>query len=369
MRRQRSVLATATSSQYNGSTDEQRQHAAQGEDREDRENVMPATSGPAITDIPGLLVGHAHDDDALTGCTVVLTTGGAVAGVDVRGGGPGTRETDLLTPQSAVGQIHGIALCGGSAFGLAAATGVVQWLYERDIGHPTPATRVPLVPAAVIFDLMLGRSDRWADAELGYAACDAASSTTPEGCVGVGIGATVGKVLGKAAAIKSGLGTWSETLADGTIIGALAVCNAFGDVWRHEQVLAGVRNLEGGGFANAMQVLRRGEMSDLFRSRRPPRALPDIANTTLAVVATNASLNKAEASKLAQMAQNALARTIRPVHTPFDGDTVFTLSVGEQSAPHMTVLGSVAADVLATAIQRAVTEATSLGGLPAIRDL
>ncbi len=318
---------------------------------------------PAITDVPGVLVGHASDFEALTGATVVLTPEGAVGGVDVRGGGPGTRETDLLSPMSLVSEVHGIALCGGSAFGLAAATGVVDWLHAHGIGYDVGVTRVPIVPAGVIFDLRIGRTDRWADAALGYAACAAATTTTTEGCVGVGTGATVGKMGGMAAAVKSGVGTWSETLVDGTIIGALVVCNAFGDVWNEQgQIIAGTRDLERGGFANALRLLRQQQIQEAFPTRTE-------SNTTLAVIATNVRLTKAEVTKLAQMAQNALPRRIRPVHTPFDGDTVFALALGQRPAPHMTVLGSVAMDVLAQAIERAVTEATSAGGLPAARDV
>jgi L-aminopeptidase/D-esterase-like protein len=230
--------------------------------------------------------------------------------------------------------------------------------------------RVPLVPAAVIFDFTLGRADRWADAAMGYAASSAAAAATAEGCVGVGIGASVGKVLGPAAAMKSGLGTWSETLVDGTIVAALAVCNAFGDIWRYDGtgILAGARDIEQGGFANTMRLLRESRIYKLFEERRKQQQLEG-QNTTLAVVATNASLSKAEATRLAYMAQDALPRTIRPVHTPFDGDTVFALATGERPAPHMTILGSVAADVLAHAIQRAATQAIATGGLPAARDV
>jgi L-aminopeptidase/D-esterase-like protein len=320
---------------------------------------------PAITDVPGVLVGHAHDPAALTGCTVVLTTAGAVGGVDVRGGGPGTRETDLLNPSASIAIIHAIALCGGSAFGLAAATGVMDWLQERDIGFTTQIRKIPIVPAAVIFDLGLGRADRWADAAMGYAACAAAGPAVAEGCVGVGSGATVGKLLGMQGAVKSGVGTWSETLADGTVIGALAVCNAVGDVYREasEQIIAGARDPQSGRFANTMALLR----VPAFQSAMS--AVMSGENTTLAVVATDALLTKAEATKLAQMAQDALPRMIRPVHTPFDGDTVFALSTGQRTGQHLAILGAIAADVLARAIARCVLTATRVGDLPAARDL
>jgi L-aminopeptidase/D-esterase-like protein len=317
---------------------------------------------PAITDVPGVLVGHAHDLDAITGCTVVLTTAGAVAGVDVRGGAPGTRETDLLDPTAMVQQIHAIALCGGSAFGLAAVTGVVEWLREHEIGFDAGVAKVPIVPAAVMIDLAIGRNDRWPDAAMGYAACQAAGASVAEGCVGAGAGATVGKLFGAAAACKSGVGTWSETLADGTTIGALAVCNAWGDVYREStgEILAGTRDMASGQFVNSVELLRRADYQAALRSMQ---LWPQ--NTTLAVVATDAELTKAEATKLAQMAQDALARTIRPIHTPFDGDTVFALSTGRRPALPLVVLGALAADVLARAIERAVLTATAMGGLPA----
>jgi L-aminopeptidase/D-esterase-like protein len=253
----------------------------------------------------------------------------------------------------------------GSAFGLAAASGVVDWLRERDIGYDTHIRKIPIVPAAVIFDLGLGRSDRWADAPLGYAACEAASSVVLEGCVGVGAGASVGKLLGPAGAVKSGVGTWSETLADGTVIGALAVCNAFGDVYREltGQIIAGARDPQSGLFADAVALLRQPILQQMIST------IMGAQNTTLAVVATDAELTKAQATKLAQMAQDALPRTIRPVHTPFDGDIVFALSTGRRSGQHIAVLGAVAADVLARAIERCVLTATSAGGLPAARDL
>ncbi len=319
---------------------------------------------PAITDVPGVLVGHAHDAEALTGVTVVLTMAGAVGGVDVRGGAPGTRETDLLAPENSVQEVHAVVLCGGSAMGLAAASGVVQWLREQGVGFDVGITRVPIVPAAVIFDLHLGSHERFPDAEMGYAACGAASAAVAEGCVGAGIGATVGKALGPGAAMKCGVGTWSETLADGTVVGALAVVNAFGDVWReHGEMLAGARGPDGR-LLEAGRVLRDPQFQATLGARREEHG-----NTTIAVVATDARLTKAEATKLAQMAHDGLARTIRPVHTPFDGDTVFALATGRRAAPHMLVLGSIAADTLARAVERAALTATAMGGLPAPADL
>lgn len=316
---------------------------------------------PSITDVPGLLVGHAHDLDALTGCTVVLATDGAVGGVDVRGGAPGTRETDLLDPTAMVATVHAIALCGGSAMGLAAAGGVAEWLHERGIGFEAGLARIPIVPAAVIFDLLIGRADRWADAAMGRAACAAAGTAVAEGCVGVGAGAAVGKLLGAAGAMKSGVGTWSEHLADGTTVGALVVCNAWGDVYDEAsgQIIVGTRVPLSSRLINSSQLLRQAEYQAQMQMIMPAQ------NTTLAVVATDARLSKAEANKLAQMAQDGLARTIRPVHTPFDGDTVFALATGRRGPQSLAVLGAIAADVLARAIERSVRSATALGGLPA----
>ena len=319
---------------------------------------------PSITAVPGITVGHAHDLAALTGVTVVLTPHGAVGGVDVRGGAPGTRETDLLAPEAAVQEVHAVALCGGSAMGLAAVTGVVDWLRAGGFGFDVGVTRVPIVPAAVIFDLSIGASDRFPDAAMGYAACVAAGMSVEEGCLGVGAGATVGKILGMPWAMKSGLGTWSETLPDGTTVGALVVVNAFGDV-RYEAgpPIAGVRDPATGGLANTMALLRAPQSPPSFGGGR------EGANTTIAVVATDATLTKAEARKLAQMAQDGLARTISPLHTPFDGDSVFALATGLRPAPPMVILGSIAAEVLSRAVERAALAATGLGGLPAARDL
>ncbi len=281
---------------------------------------------PAITDVPGVQVGHAQDAEAMTGCTAVLTVDGAVGGVDVRGGAPGTRETDLLAPTAEVAVVHAITLCGGSAFGLAAATGVVGWLRERDIGYATPFGKVPIVPAAVIYDLGCGQSDRWPDAAMGYAACAAAGPAVAEGCVGAGMGASVGKLLGMGGAVKSGIGTWSETLADGSVVGALVVCNAWGDVYDEAsgQIIAGTRDPQSGRAIDSTALLRQPQYQAAMQMG------PAGAHTTLAVVATDARLTKADATKLARMAQAALPRTIRPVHTPFDGDMVFALATGRR---------------------------------------
>jgi L-aminopeptidase/D-esterase-like protein len=240
----------------------------------------------------------------------------------------------------------------------------MRWLAERGKGLPTRPARVPIVPAAAIFDLGVGRAHRGAAPEMGYAACEAAGAEVAEGCVGVGMGASVGKLLGPEHAMKGGVGTWSETLAGGVTVGALVVTNAFGDVFDEASgaVIAGVRHPLLG-LAGAPSLLRDPHIQYAFDHFIPPQ------NTTLAVVATDARLTKSEARKLAQMAQNGLARTIRPVHTPFDGDAVFAVATGARPPTSMILLGTVAADVLARAVERSVRAAVSLGGLPAAQDL
>ncbi|RRR77073.1 MAG: peptidase S58 family protein, partial [Candidatus Viridilinea halotolerans] len=295
----------------------------------------------------------------------ILPPVGTVAGVDVRGGAPATRETDLLAPEMLVSTVDAIALCGGSAMGLDAVAGVVAWLREQGRGFDVGLTRVPIVPAATLFDLALGRADRFPDAAMGYAACvNATSAAVAEGCVGAGAGASVGKLLGMNWAMKAGIGTWSERLPDGTMVGALVAVNALGDVWSDVgHLLAGVRHPERGGLADAMVLLR----DPAYQKHFPWGGTDFGGNTTLAVVATDARLTKSEARKLAQMAQTGLARSIRPIHTPLDGDCVFALASGERPAPHMLQLGSIAAAILARAVERAATTATSMGGLPTCR--
>lgn len=316
-----------------------------------------------LTDIPGLKVGHWTNLAAATGCTVVLCPEGAVAGVDVRGTAPGTRETDLLDPVCMVEKVHAVLIGGGSAFGLAAADGVMDWLEERGYGFDVGMARVPIVPAAILFDLSLGRPDVRPNAAAGYAACQAATTgPVAQGNVGAGTGATVGKMLGSQWAMKSGLGTASREIAKGTFVAALVAVNAVGDVYdpKTQQIIAGVRRPEGG-FADSIKVLQE-------ISARRMADLSSVANTTLAVVATNARLTKSEATKVAQMAHDGLARTIRPVHTHFDGDTVFAISYGDKTAG-VNLVGVLAAEVLAEAVVAAALTAESLGGVPAARDL
>lgn len=307
--------------------------------------------------IPGLKVGHAQNLEAATGCTVVLTTDGAICGVDQRGGAPGTRETDLLRPMHLVEKVHAILLTGGSAFGLAAADGVVRWLEEQRIGYDVGVARVPIVPAAVLFDLTIGRADIRPDAAMGYAACRAATSgPDQQGTIGAGTGATVGSILGPAACMKGGLGSAVIELDQGLFIGALFAVNAFGDVIDPEtgQILAGVRKLPEGGFADTMRLLQ---------------TMPggtSTSNTVIGIVATNATLSKEAVNKVAQMAHDGLARAIRPAHTMFDGDTIFALATGQHPAANVNLIGALAAEATAQAIVDAVRQATSLAGVPAL---
>ncbi|HXF85246.1 MAG TPA: P1 family peptidase [Anaerolineales bacterium] len=323
----------------------------------------------AITDVRGIKVGHAHDEEALTGCTVILCEKGAVAGVDVRGGAPGTRETDLLNPINLVEKIHALVLSGGSAFGLDAASGVMKYLEERKIGFYTGAARVPIVPSAILYDLNLGRADVRPDAAMGYRAAATASSEAPaEGNAGVGMGASVGKMFGLRLAMKAGVGTASLEIGGGVIVGALVAVNAFGDVIDPQsgQILAGLRAgkvgpLRVGGkeyFADTLAMLRRplGRGILAFATR---------ANTVIGVVATNAKLTKAQATKVAQMAQDGVARTIQPAHTMLDGDVVFALSTGMRNAD-VSIVGAFAAKVMAEAVLRAVKMAKPAGGLPGL---
>jgi L-aminopeptidase/D-esterase-like protein len=294
-----------------------------------------------ITDVPGVRVGHWSDLVGRTGCTVVLLPDeGAVAGVDVRGSAPGTRETDLLRPGMLVERAHAICLCGGSAFGLAAADGVMRYLRERGVGFPAGPARVPIVPAAVVFDLGVGSADAHPGPDEGYAASAAAGSPVAEGRVGAGTGATVGKLLGPDLGSPGGVGSAAVRLPGGAVVGALAVVNAVGDVvGRDGRVLAGIRD-----GTDAWRTLLEGGA--------PPRATFG-TNTTLGVVATDAALDRMQCQKLAQVAQDALALAIRPAHTMFDGDTVFAVSTGTAGAD-MTSLGAAAVEALRTAIERAV---------------
>jgi L-aminopeptidase/D-esterase-like protein len=329
--------------------------------RGQKKRIPNDASAGSITDVRGLRVGHAHDLQARTGCTVVLCEAeGAIASVDVRGAAPGTRETDLLAPGNLVERVHAVVLTGGSVFGLDSACGVVRYLEERQVGFDTGVARVPIVPAAVIYDLAAGSASVRPDARMGYEACENASSrSVEEGQVGAGAGATVGKILGPSFSSTGGVGTASIKLGSGVTVGALVVVNAFGDIIDHEtgRILSGARALKGRGWLDTSRAIEQAfaaqdlaAQGNAERSRATAPFSP-IENTTLAVVATDAALTKAQAQRVAMMAHDGLARAIRPVHTMFDGDTVFALSTGDLQAD-VTTVGSVAADLVARAIAR-----------------
>ena len=308
----------------------------------------------AITDVAGIEVGHFTDPRRPTGCSVVIAREGAVAGVDVRGAAPGTRETDLLAPGNLVEQVHAIMLAGGSAWGLEAATGAVRWLEEHGVGLDVGVGRLPLVPAAVLFDLHVGDMKVRPDAVAGYAACNAATCEPPaEGNVGAGAGAVVGKMFGLQHAMKGGVGTASVTVA-GVTVGALIACNAVGDVVDPDtgRPLAGARAADGLTLRDTRHALLRGE---------PPHPLLAGSNTTIGVIATDARLTKVQAQRLAVAGHDGLARSINPVHTMSDGDTLFTLATGHvPHHPGMMVLATMAAEAVARATVRAVLAARTL---------
>ncbi len=319
---------------------------------------MNPAQNDTITAISGLRVGHWTDAEAATGCTVVLCPEGAVASADVRGGAPGTRETDLLRPGSLVERVHAVLLTGGSAFGLDAATGVMRWLEERGRGFPVTTGVVPIVVGAILIDLSLGRSDVRPDAAAGYAACEAASDAPPlEGSVGAGTGATVAKAMAMERALKGGIGSAGETTADGASVGALVAVNAFGEVVDPDsgRTVAGPRG-DDGRFADTL---------DIIRSRPPLSPFAAEPNSTIGVVATDAALSKSDCYRLAVMAQTGLARAIWPAHTPVDGDTIFALATGAVDSPgDVLQLGALAARAVERAILRAVTQAKGLAGVP-----
>lgn len=325
----------------------------------------PRQSG-GLTAVDGIKVGQVTLAARPTGCTVILAERGAVAGVDVRGAAPGTRETDLLNPVNLVQQVNAIVLAGGSAFGLDAASGVMKYLEERNIGFDVRVTKVPIVPAAILFDLSIGDPKIHPDASCGYKAA-AAATTGPiaEGDVGAGAGATVGKLAGGARAMKGGLGTASITLANGLTVAAIVAVNSVGDVIDPAtgKVVAGVRTPDGKSLADA-RVLLRGMAGATPSVGRPGE------NTTIGVVATNATLTKTQATKVAQMAHDGIARAIYPSHTMNDGDAIFALATGVRAEPvDVSIVGALAADMMSEAILRAVRAAKGLPGYPAVRDL
>lgn len=338
---------------------------------------MPAagTTRTSIVDVGNLRVGHFTDSRRPTGCTVVLFDRATVVGVDVRGGAPGSRETDLLNPLNTVQNVNAILLTGGSAYGLDAATGIMRYLEENKRGFPVGSYVVPIVPAAVLFDLGVGDGRIRPDAQGGYQACLAAVSEHPaEGCVGAGAGATVGKLLGLRSAMKSGIGSASVAIGDtGIVVGAIVAVNAFGDVLSHEtwRIIAGARSPGSDSFFDTMQQILQGRMIPAHRESHPQGGANPGGNTTIGIVATNARLTKTEATKVAQMSHDGLARVIVPVHTPLDGDTIFAASTGTSSSPvDVTTIGAAGAEIIASAVNRAIRTATGImPGLPAYRDL
>ena len=328
---------------------------------------MSVACPSSIADVAGLEIGHFTDSRRPTGCTVVIARNGAIAGVDVRGAAPGTRETDLLGPTNLVDNVHAIVLAGGSAWGLEAATGVVRWLEQQGIGMQVGPACLPLVPAAVLFDLLVGDSSVRPDAEAGFRACQAATRDAPaQGNVGAGAGAAVGKIFGIERAMKGGIGTASLTV-EGVTVAALIACNAVGDVIDPDtaEVICGARTVDGLHLLDSRRALLAGH------AHRPLLAG---TNTTIGVIATDAVITRVQATRLAQMGHDGLARSINPVHTMFDGDTLFSLGTGASGRSlGMMALGTLAAEVTAMAVVRAVRAARGITvgslHLPAMADL
>ncbi|MBF0476158.1 MAG: P1 family peptidase [Deltaproteobacteria bacterium] len=318
--------------------------------------IQPDCRG-GLTTVPGVAVGHFTDQRHWTGCTVILTDNPAPAGVDVRGGAPGTLGTDSLRPGNMAGYLNGLLISGGSAFGLEASFGVMRFLKERNIGLVTAFGVVPKVAAAVIYDLGVSESDRPPGVEAGYAACSNASKApVVQGCVGAGTGATVGKSAGREKAMKGGLGSASICTDYGLIVGALAVVNAWGNIMEPGSgaILAGARDNLTGGFIDPLSLIKS----------QPPKPRPTFANTTIGVVVTNAELDTTAMTVVAKMAHSGLARAVNPCHTLFDGDAIFALSVGRQPVPDPNAVGILAAEAMVQAIISAVKHASSAPGFP-----
>lgn len=319
-----------------------------------------------ITRVPGFLVGHSQDQKALTGCTVILCKKGATGGVDQRGGAPGTRETDLLRPMHLVEKVHAVVLAGGSAFGLDASSGVMHYLEEQKIGFNSGFAKVPIVSSAILYDLGLGDAKQRPDSAMGYQACQNASrQPVAQGNFGAGTGASVGKILGMSGAMKSGIGSACIQLGHGLFVGALIAVNAFGDVIDPDtgKIIAGARK-------RTKKEPEQYEYLDTLSSMKslPGKVAIGIAshqNTVIGVIATNAQLTKEETNKVAQMAQDGIAVTIRPAHTMFDGDTLFAMSSGTVPG-NVNLVGAYAAQAVAQAILAAVRTAKNLGGLPGL---
>lgn len=313
-----------------------------------------------ITDVQGIKVGHEQNFDGMTGCTVVICDKGATTGVDVRGSAPGTRETDLLKPEKLVDKVHAVVLAGGSAFGLDATSGVMKYLEEKGIGFDVGVTKVPIVCGAVIFDLNIGDYTIRPDFNMGYKAClNASDSEKRQGNIGAGTGATVGKILGPEYTMKSGLGSASIKIGD-LWVGAIVSVNSFGDVYDYKtnELLAGVIDGKNRRLLDSYNIMKEKNVSPGFSMK----------NTTIGVVATNAILNKAQANKVAEMAQNGLARSINPIHTMLDGDTVFAMSTGKVEAD-INLVGTLSAEVMSMAIANGVKSAKRYANILAWEDL
>lgn len=314
-----------------------------------------------ITAIDGIKVGQVTDLEGATGVTVVICPDGTIGGVDQRGGAPGTRETDLLRPLHSVETVNAIVLAGGSAYGLAAADGVMRYLEEHNLGYQSgTGFLVPIVPSAILMDLPIGKIGVRPNAEMGYKACEIASTDpVKQGTVGAGTGCRIGAMMGNELASKGGIGSASIDLGDGLIVSALVAVNAVGDIIDEKgEIFAGLRQQDGTGFAGSLNMMKL-----MARMTEPPTS----SNTVIGVVATNAKLSKDHTNKVAQMAQDGIARAVNPAHTMFDGDTIFAISTGEIPA-NVTVIGAFAAEIMAQAIRNAVRYATTLAGVRAIND-
>lgn len=306
-----------------------------------------------ILDVKGIKVGQVEDKEGLTGCTVIICEDGGVCGVDVRGSAPGTRETDLLDPINMVQKVHAIVLSGGSAFGLESTCGVSRYLEEKGIGFDVGVAKVPIVTGAVLFDLGVGDPKCRPNIEMGYKACQIANNTElKQGNYGAGCGATVGKIRGSEFCIKGGIGSYSIKLDNGLVVSAIIAVNAFGDVYENGQVIAGVLNDDKTDFLNTYDLMKKGVNKGGF----------NIDNTTIGAVVTNAKLSKAECKKISQMAHNGFAKSIFPIHTPHDGDTIFTLATGEVETD-ITLLGSIASEVVEKSVISAIKNASKTNNI------
>ena len=312
-----------------------------------------------ILDVKGIKVGQAQDFEGLTGCTVVICEDGATCGVDVRGGGPGTRETDLLDPINMIQKVHAVVLTGGSAFGLESTCGVSKYLEERNIGFDVGVAKVPIVVGAVLFDLGVGDSKCRPNIEMGYNACkNSSDKELKQGNYGAGCGATVGKIKGSEFAMKGGIGSYSIKLDNGLVVSALIAVNAFGDVYEDGKVIAGVLNNDKTKTLSSYELMKNGFNKGGF----------SIDNTTIGVVVTNAKLDKAGCKKVSQMAHNGYAKSIFPIHTPHDGDTIFTMATGEVESD-IALIGSLATEVVEKSVINAIKNANSIKNIVSYKDI